>query len=328
MKKILLSGIAAVVMTTGAATAADMRVKAYVPAAPVAPVSMWEVEVGGRYWYSSGQMRYTLGDPFTAGQTNSQLTYKSMDSHSGEGFARVDHSSGFFLKGFLGGGNLFKGTLIDEDFPPAIFPYSSTSSEIQDGKMWYGTADLGYSFWKTETYKIGAFVGYNRFHQSANGYGCVQTAGNPFICGFAIPTSVRVLSETQNWDAVRLGMNGVFSIMPQLKLTLDAAVLPYVSLGAYDNHWLRPDINPLPQNGRGWGYQLEGILAYDITRNFSIGVGGRYWYAETSTGTTQFPFIVGGTLIPASPTKFSTERYGGFFQASYKFGDAGIVAKY
>lgn len=325
MKKILLSGIAAIGLS-GVAVAADLPVKAV---APAAPVSMWEVEVGGRYWYSSGRMRYTLGDPFTAGQTNSQLTYKGLDSHGGEGFARFDHSSGFFLKGFLGGGKLSKGTLIDEDYPPAAVPYSATSSDIQKGDMWYGTADLGYNFWQTPAYKIGAFVGYNHFRESANGFGCVQIATNPGICGAPIPTSVLVLTETQTWDAARLGMNGVFTLTPGLKLTVDAALLPYVHLGAFDNHWLRPDINPLPQAGHGWGYQFEGILAYDVTRNFSVGVGGRYWYAETTSGSTQFPFFLGtGALIPSSPTKFSTERYGGFLQASYKFGDPPVVAKY
>jgi hypothetical protein len=131
-----------------------------------------------------------------------------------------------------------------------------------------------------------------------------------------------------------LGVNGVFALIPRLSLTVDAAVLPYVSMTGIDNHWLRPDINPLPQAGHGWGYQLEGILAYDVTPNFSVGVGGRYWWAETTTGTTQFPQPCPGNIcgpiveLPPSPTKFTTERYGGFLQASYKFGEPPVVAKY
>src|SRR5713101_8962603 len=62
-----------------------------------------------------------------------------------------------------------------------------------------------------------------------------------------------------------------------------------VKLSGFDNHWLRPDINPLPQSGNGWGYQLEGIVSYDVTQNFSV--GGRYWYAKTTSGTTQFPLV-------------------------------------
>lgn len=113
------------------------------------------------------------------------------------------------------------------------------------------------------------------------------------------------------------------NLMPKLHWTVDAAVLPYVAESGLDNHWLRPDINPLPQSGNGWGYQLETILAYDVTTNLSLGIGGRYWYAETTSGTTQFPGF------PVSPTKFTTDRYGGFIQASYKFGTppAAVAAK-
>lgn len=316
-----VSTVAAIVLSVTVASAADMPVKA-LKAAP-APVSLWEVEIGVRYFYSSGRTRYTLGDPFVPGQINSQLTYKNIDSHAGEAFGRIDHVSGLFAKGFAGAGNIFKGTLIDEDYPPAIVPYSATSSAINNGKLWYGTVDVGYAFWKGPTYKVGAFVGYNHFYETANGYGCTQIAANPAICGVPIPTSILVLSKTENWDSLRVGLNGVFNLAPQWRLTLDGAYLPYVKLSGHDNHWLRPDINPLPQAGRGWGYQVEGVIAYDVTPNLSLGVGGRYWYAKTNDGTTQFPGF------PPSPTTFSYERYGGFLQASYKFGQpSAVVAKY
>ena len=315
------------------ALAADLPVKA---AALPSWVSLWQVEVGGRYFYSTGKMHITLGDPFTPGQINSQVTYRNMQSNAGEAFARIDHSSGFFLKGFLGGGNIFGGTLHDEDFPPGVVPFSSTVSDINNGRLWYGTVDLGWNPWQTALYKFGFFVGYNHFYETANAYSCTQVATNPDVCspGQVAPGTL-VITQTQYWDGVRLGANGVFTLLPRLKLTVDAALLPYVSMTGYDNHWLRPDINPLPQSGHGWGYQLESILAYDITPNFSVGVGGRYWWAETGTGTTQFPGPQFGptgdfVTIPASPTKFTTERYGGFLQASYKFGDAppAVVAKY
>lgn len=139
MKWSLIGGVATALLAT-AAGAADLSVKATLP--PVA-VSVWQVEVGIRYFYSSGKQRYRLGDPFVAGQTNSQLTYANMNSNAGEGFARVDHSSGLFLKGFVGGGNIFNGRLNDEDFSPAVVPYSNTVSNISNGGLWYGTVDIG-----------------------------------------------------------------------------------------------------------------------------------------------------------------------------------------
>jgi hypothetical protein len=323
MKWSLISGLGAAMVAT-AAVAADLPVKA----PPPAPVSLWQVEIGGRYFWSTGRMRYTLGDPFVMGQTNSQLTYRNMNSNAGETFIRADHSSGFFAKGFLGGGNLTSGTLNDEDFPPAIAPYSNTVSNISNGHLWYGTADIGYNPWQTDRYKVGFFVGYNHFYEQASGFGCTQVAGNAAICGVPIPASVQVLTETQNWDSVRIGVNAVINLMPNLHWTIDAAALPYTYESGYDNHWLRPGINPLPQFGHGWGGQIESVLAYDFTNYFSVGVGGRYWYAETTSGTTQFPPAPGFGFLPGSPTKFVSERYGAFIQASYKFGTPGYVGKY
>lgn len=295
---------------TPVAVAAGMPLKAR----PVA-LSLWQLEVGARYFYSSGRTRYRLGDPFNAGQLNSQLTYKALDSNAGEGFGRIDHSSGVFAKGFAGAGNIFKGTNTDEDFPPASFPYSKTVASVNNGSLWYGTIDAGYNFWKGPTFKIGGFVGYNHFYESVNAYGCAQVAGNQSICApLSISGDTQGLSKTENWDSLRVGLNGVFDLGRQWSVTLDGAYLPYVHLSGFDNHWLRPNINPLPQSGSGWGYQLEAIASYQMTQNLSVGVGSRYWYARTTGGTTQFPGF------PPSPSTFTSQRYGGFIQASYLFG--------
>ena len=94
-----------------------------------------------------------------------------------------------------------------------------------------------------------------------------------------------------------------------------AAFLPYVDRAGVDNHWFRPDINPGPETGRGWGANVEGILTYAVSKNWSVGAGGRYWYFATVNGAFQFP-----GNPQASPIKFISDRYGGFVQASYKFG--------
>ena len=55
----------------------------------------------------------------------SRLLWSNMNSLAGETYARVDHSSGFFVKGYLGAGGLFNGILNDEDFPadPSLFEH-------------------------------------------------------------------------------------------------------------------------------------------------------------------------------------------------------------
>lgn len=51
-----------------------------------------------------------------------------------------------------------------------------------------------------------------------------------------------------------------------MKLSVEGAWLPRVWLNGFDTHWLRIGVpggftGPVPEDGRGWGYQFEGLLA-------------------------------------------------------------------
>ncbi len=280
--------------------------------APPAPIwSDWTLEAGARYWLSWGKMQKDLYDPFVTSQLNSRLTYGPQTGNSLEGFARFDHSSGLFVKGFIGFGVLGDGNLKDEDFPPALVPYSATNSSM-NGRIDYAAADIGHVLFKGDTWNVGPFVGYRQYYQVSNGFGCAQTAGNPSICVPTIPQGFLGLTETQDYRGVAVGLNGSVMLTDRIKFAADLAYLPYVSLSAFDNHWFRADINP--ETGHGWGTQLEGILSYAVTDRWSVGVGGRYWYFKTTDAETEFPGIA-----PLSPEKFHAERYGVFLQTSYKF---------
>ncbi|WP_247520586.1 hypothetical protein [Bradyrhizobium sp. 190] len=64
------------------------------------------------------------------------------------------------------------------------------------------------------------------------------------------------------------------------------------------------------------------IISYIITKNLSVGVGGRYWAMCTKKDSNATFVCCGGTdtLIQGpSLAKYSMERWGTFFQASYKF---------
>lgn len=304
--------VAPLALLTGsmAAQAADL-VPVLKAAPPPAPIAEWSVEGGVRYWYSEGRYQKDLFDPFITNQLNSRLSYNSMTGQAGEAFARFDHRSGIFAKANFGIGNLLDGTLHDEDFPAFVF-YSNTVSEMKDGRMRYGSADLGYNVLNSPLGKLGGYVGYRYFYERGNGFGCRQIAAD-LVCVPTIANSFLGLSETETWRGVALGLNTQMNLTPQLRLEVDAAVLPYVDRSGFDNHWFRPDINPQIENGRGWGAQLEAVLSYAVTPNWNVGIGGRYWYFATTEASTQFP-----GLALESPMKFSAERYGGFLQASYK----------
>ncbi len=279
---------------------------------PAAPTTTWSFESGLRYFYSSGGYRKNLFDNFAQSQLNSRLTFKDASANAAESFARVDHNpTGLFIKGYVGSGGFSSGRLNDEDFPPGLVPYSNTLSGVHNGDIRYANVDVGYNFWRDEAVNMGAFVGYSYLAETMNAFGCSQVGGGD-ICSTPIASNVKALSEDAVWNALRVG-GLVETKLDRFTLSAEAAYLPLVELSAYDHHWLRPDINPLRENGTGTGYQLEMLLSYDVTRDLSLGVGGRYSLMQATHGAAAFP------ASPQSPLKTQTDRYGGFLQASYKF---------
>jgi hypothetical protein len=254
----------------------------------------------------------------------SRLTWTNLQASSGEAFGRIEHLSGLFIKGFAGGGAITTGNLQDEDFglPPFMVgpittTYSSTNSDQRDGRLAYATIDGGWT-WRTETSKLGIFIGYNYFHQLMNAYGCTQTALYYPVCGAPIPTSVSVITEQYDWNAVRLGFNGRWRFWDGFAFDLDFAWLPHAWLDASDTHWLRSFSAP----EQGWSgfsnVQIDALLSYQFVNGISLGVGGRFWNIDTAFGQALFnESSLGG--FPQTIAVHS-QRWGVFIQASYKFG--------
>ncbi len=288
--------------------------------APVTVVaSGWEVETGARYWRSRGRFQKDLGsatDPASADILNSRLTYDST-ANSGEFFARVENPLNMFLKGNIGAGSLSGAHLNDEDW--VIFggtvAYSNTLSDPVKGKIDYATLDLGYDFFRGAGYKLGAFAGYSYYKENKGAYGCTQIANPLSDCVPAIPGSVLGITEDDTWRSIRIGVNGDVMIADRLKLEADVAYLPYVDFYGTDDHVLRSLISP--ESGTGRGLQLESILSYLITDQFSVGVGGRYWAMwTTKDAIADFAFAP----CPCQTLPSKTERYGVFLQGAYKLG--------
>ena len=306
MRRVGGIALVAVALVSGGATIAA--------ASDPTPYRPWSLEVGARYWYSTGKSSKDLYDT-TGALLISRLTYDELTAHSGEVFFRGDTRFGLFLKGYYGGGSINKGHLIDEDFPPVVVPYSNTTSEQKGGSLNIGNIDLGYSFLQTPTHRLGAFIGYHFWKERYDAYGCRQNATSP-ICVPTIPTSVAVISQENDWRSLRLGVIGDWRISPFLTLTGEAAYAR-TRLDGVDQHHLRPAINPLPEDGDGHGVMLEAILNWQVTEAFNLGVGGRYWRLGKTDGHSHFEQTPGGGF--AQVLKWDIERYGGFLQGSLKF---------
>jgi hypothetical protein len=72
-------------------------------------------EVGARIWYGAGRTGKNLYDD-TGSTLVSRLNYSNFSIFTGEGFGRFDFNTGWFVKGYAGGGALWDGQLKDEDF--------------------------------------------------------------------------------------------------------------------------------------------------------------------------------------------------------------------
>jgi opacity protein-like surface antigen/outer membrane protease len=270
----------------------------------------WEFDLGGRYWYSWGKYQGTNGGQNVA---LSRLTYDNAVGHSGEVFARLDSPYNVFIKGFVGGGILSGGQMIDEDWgigsATEAEPYSNTRSNL-GGSFSYLTADLGYNLLRGRDHKVGVFIGYNRYQISMDATGCAQNVGSAGTCTPAIPTTVNGISETDTWHSLRTGVSAEVQVTERLRLGGDVAFLPYLWVQALDTHHLRSLYFPVEGNGQG--VQGEVFLSYRVTDALSLGFGGRYW-AMWTTNAYQ-------TTLPSNLFTINTERYGLFAQASWKFG--------
>ena len=116
-------------------------------------------------------------------------------------------------------------------------------------------------------------------------FGCAQIANQFSDCVPTVPTTTLIGTQNSTWQSLRVGMNSEVMLVPGLKLSADVAYLPYVSMTGRDNHLLRTTTTFFDQQGTGQGVQLEAIMSYYVTDNFSVGVGGRYWAMWTTSGT-------------------------------------------
>jgi len=289
-------------------------------------------EFGTRLWFGRARTAKDLFDT-TGTQLVSRLDYYDLNVFTGEAFARLDGNNGWFLKGYAGGGGLFDGRLKDEDFPPFIAPYSATLSNQRDGSMWYGSVDGGIKVLRGPDFHIGAFVGYHFIRDYVDAWGCGQIGGNPAVCAGSIPDSIKVISQVNSWHSLRVGLEGAVQIGRRWKLMVDAAWLPYARLYGADSHHLRIGTNPgdftgpVPEDGKGWGYQIDAIVAYNVNDWLHVGAGGRYWHVETKGHTHFEGHVVGVNALPQA-VRWRADHFGGFLQASVKFGPYRLIGSH
>lgn len=322
-----------------AAAARDEAAEAPPTRDPAPAMQGFGFEMGARYWYSWGRHKFDLGHEKSGSVAShslvSRLTYDDIEASTGELTGRITAPGSLFAKGILGGGSMTDGHMIDEDFSiPGdtvnSIPYSNTISEVTGDIPALGTIDLGYDWWRAPTHRVGTYIGYSYYRETMGAYGVTQTANplGPFganVGGPLPPTGHAVITQEATWQSLRLGASGEFNLAPRLRLSGDAAFLPYVWVDAEDRHFFgnTPEVASInPMRGHGVGTQLEAMLSYDITERLSLGIGGRYWAMWTTDASFERSFDAFQPVthpLPQQYLRIETERAGIFGEVLYRF---------
>ena len=292
----------------------------------------WDAEGGVRYFGSWGRFQKDIGNFANSGVPGlsavSRLTYADMQTNSGELFARIDSPWRFFVKGFVGTGATNGGPMNDEDFGiPLLGTYAAYSNTLSTviGNINYGAVDAGVNLLDAPGYKVGAFAGYFYLNQDMSAFGCQPLAN--INCIPNVPsTGSAIITESDRWQALRVGVAGETRLINRLALSADVAYLPLVNFSGVDNHFFGntsqiASVNPETAN-KGAGVQLEAMISYYITSQFNVGLGGRYWALWTTDGQV-IRTVDNGAPITATPPQIfrgAAEQVGVFLQAAYRFG--------
>ena len=133
-----------------------------------------------------------------------------------------------------------------------------------------------------------------------------------------MPQAVDGLTQEDGYTSLRLGVSERLMLTDRLRLTAEAAYLPWISYSGVDDHNFCQLLLP-EKSSNGDGVMLEGDLDYRITDSWSVGVGARYWAYNMRNGTVGFDFL-GFPPVFNEPIRVNAERYGVFFQTEYRIG--------
>jgi hypothetical protein len=239
-----------------------------------------ENEIGLRYWYSTGETRWSHNAQSAGfGNPTSVLAYERIRAQSAELHFNRKLPHRWFVRGVAGLGELEGGLLDDEDYAAGQVKFSDTTSAVRGGALRYLTLDAGRPVHEPRAGRprLHAFAGYQYWSERQDAYGLENAAG--FTGAPTLGRNVPVISNEMRWNALRIGV-GAFHAVAGYAVALDVAFVPYAELRNRDFHYLRADLGPTPNirmDGSGTGLQLDAEVRRQLAENLEFGLGLRYW---------------------------------------------------
>lgn len=305
-------------------------------AAEVFQRSNVSVELGLSSWISQGETTWNHDasrvDPLL-GNPTSKLTYKDVGTNVIEFSGKMKFARRWFVRANYGTAAIGGGRLTDDDFLAADGgnPSSRTFSDLPGDSIWYVNGDVGLTVVNYPGHRgtLDLVVGYQyrREKHEATGVtsvGCTPAGGGAGLCnpaGTVTNVGQPVITNTQTWNSLKLGVETEYRITRRLSVEGKAAFLPFTSLNNKDIHHLRTDLQQNPSfemTGTGIGANLEGDVSYMVLKGLFLKVGYRYWWNRVSDGTWKnFPRTSPSETFNLN--EFENIRQGLTFGATYLF---------
>lgn len=313
-------------------------------AAEVFQRSNVSVELGLSGWISQGETTWNHDasrvDPLL-GNPTSKLTYKDVGTNVIEFSGKMKFARRWFVRANYGTAAIGGGRLTDDDFLAADGgnPSSRTFSDLPGDSIWYVNGDVGLTVVNYPGHRgtLDLVVGYQYRREKHVASGVTQilctsagattdldpAPGLQSLCnpGAAPVSGMTVITNTQTWNSLKLGVETEYRITRRLSVEGKAAFLPFTSLNNKDIHHLRTDLQQNPSfemTGTGIGANLEGDVSYMVLKGLFLKVGYRYWWNHVSDGTWK-NFPVGAPSETFNLNEFENIRQGLTFGATYLF---------
>jgi hypothetical protein len=205
--------------------------------------------IGLRYWYSRSHSDLDTSD-FEVDSTD------SVTSHTAELVGTLeDVTANTFVRGYVGLGKNVSG---DGDF----LGYSST--ELEQTTLGYVVVDGGWQFASlaNNQVRLKGFVGYHYLND-----------------GVKADVGSRTVDQSRQWHSLRLGLSTEGKLGERVGWSVDLAGVPW----SYNQTetWSIVKVDPWRANWT-YGIEADAMLNVALTKNWHLGVGGRYWWLQSN----------------------------------------------
>ncbi|WP_269584026.1 hypothetical protein [Roseibium sp. Sym1] len=233
--------------------------------------------IGLRYWYSKS--RSDLDNSSFQGSGFDLSSTDDVTSHTAELVGTLeDVTAGTFVRGYVGLGRNVSGSANYLGFEMDQKEETTLSYVVVDGG-WQLAQFAG------NNVRLKGFLGYQYLSDDVS-----MTYGSGRY------------EQSRDWHALRMGLTAEGDLASRVGWSVDLAGVPwnYNKVGDWESNW-------------SYGVEADAMLNVDLTQNWQLGVGGRYWWLKSNFDRR---YAVTGEKVVFDQ---NYHRYGLLLESRYQF---------